>query len=194
MTSMKDSPRAVLLLSHGFAMLMLGCGLLYIRAAMTNRLFELMGCVFALLLIAASLLFIALSDVVSIIEARHLSGLRGLLAMSLVAAAAGACLVFDPGISLRAICACAAAWSLLLGVGKIHLANHWIGPRRWKAFLYALAVLSFCFCAALALTAARAAGDRGPLLAIAVDSLAIGVETLTAGRYALQHRSDTIPA
>lgn len=191
---MKGSTRAALMLSHGFAMLMLGGGLLYIRAAMTNRLFELLGCVFALLLIAASLLFIALSDVVSIIESRHLSGLRGLLAMSLVAAGAGALLVFHPGISLRAICSCAAAYSLLMGLGKIHLARHWIGPARWKAFLYVLAAASFCFSGALALTASRSAGARGPLLAIAVYSLAVGAQTLAAGRYALQHQSDTIAA
>lgn len=194
MASMKASTRAALMVSHGFAMLLLGSGLLYIRAAMTNRLFEMLGCVFALLLIAASMLFIALSDVVSIVEARHLSGLRGLLAMSLVAAGAGALLVFDPGISLRAICACAAAYSFLMGLGKIHLARHWIGPRRWKAFLYGLTGVSFCFSAALALTATRSDGARGPLLAIAIYSLAVGVQTLAAGRYAFQCQSKTMAA
>lgn len=187
MPGMSDSTRAGLMLSHGIAMLALGFGLLYIRAAMTNRFFDLLGCVFALLLMAASLLFIALSDLFCIIEARHLSGLRGLLAMSLVAAGAGAVLVFYPCVTLRGVCACASAYALLLGLGKLHLAHHW--PGAGKPILYGLAGIAFCASAFLALTADRATDDRGTLLALALYSLFVGLQTLAARHYALTRRS-----
>src|SRR5580692_10612786 len=76
-----ENTRAKLMLIHGFAMLALGLALFYIRATMTNFFFYVFGGAFALLLVAASLLFIAGVDWLCAVGLgrRQVARLRGLL-------------------------------------------------------------------------------------------------------------------
>ena len=105
---------------HGFAMLALGMSLFYIRATMTNLLFYVFGGAFALLLVAASLLFIAGVDWLCAAGlGRHqVSRFRGLLFLSTAIAACGVFLILYPGENIRMLCYLLAVYALSLSVGK----------------------------------------------------------------------------
>lgn len=59
MLQLNENTRVKLMRIHGFAMLALGLSLFYIRSTMTNSWFYIVEGAFAMLLVAASLLFIA---------------------------------------------------------------------------------------------------------------------------------------
>ena len=62
MIRLKEATRSWLMIMHGVAMVALGLELFYIREAMTNRFYDVFGFALAMLLVAASLLFIAVLD------------------------------------------------------------------------------------------------------------------------------------
>lgn len=182
---MKESTRAGLIFTHGVVMVALGVGLLYLGAAMSTRLFHLLGCAFALLLVAASLLFIAISDWISIIGsgAGQASHLRGLLIVSLVAAGTSAFLILYPGATIRTVSYLTAVYSLLLSIGKFHLAARWRSPGYGKALLLVLAGMALLFSGLLVAIAVSAEDDRDVLTVIAAYSLFMGFQSVLTAYY-----------
>lgn len=185
MTAMKESTRAGLMLTHGLAMVALGFGLLWIRATMSTWLFQLLGCAFALLLVAGSLLLIAVSDLICVIGARSraMPGLRRLLIASLLAAAAAAFLIFYPGVTIGTVGYITAVYALLLSVAKFHLARHWGNTRQGKAVMYLLAGIALVFAGVMAAVAALSTDDRDVLTLIAAYSFYMGVQILLTRHY-----------
>ena len=91
-----ESARVRLVTANGFIMLALGLALFYIRSSMTELLFYVLGGAFTLLLVAASLLFIAGLDwlCAASLGRRQVSRLRGLLFLSTAVAACTVLMVF----------------------------------------------------------------------------------------------------
>ena len=118
-----------------------GAGLFYIRATMTNLLFYVFGGAFAMLLVAASLLFIAGVDWLCAagLGRRQVSRLRGLLFLSTAVAACGVFLILYPGATIRMLCYVLAVYALSLSLGKFGLARAWIGTKRQQMVMYILA-------------------------------------------------------
>lgn len=176
MIRLKETTRAKLMTWHGLAMLGLGLGLLYIRATMTNFLFYFFGCVFAFLLVAASLLFITVLDWMCVagLGAHQMSRLRGLLAVSTVAAACSGFLLFYPRATIEMLGYIIATYALLLGIGKAYLARFWMGTRREQVVMWALAGIAFAFSGILFGVASH--DERDVLAVIASYSLFIGFQ------------------
>jgi hypothetical protein len=172
--------RGKLMMAHGLAMLTLGFALLYIRATMTNLFFYVFGGAFSLLLVAASLLFIAGIDWICATGlGRHqVSRLRGLLFLSTGVAACSLLIVFYPGATIRMICWILALYALALSVGKLSLARYWRGTQRKQRLMFALAGLSLAFSGTLAAVAFAGADDRAQLAAIAGYALFMGFQML----------------
>ena len=121
MFRLNENTRVKLMIIHGFAMLALGLSLFYVRATMTNLLFYVFGGAFALLLVAASLLFIAGVDWLCAagLGRQQVSRLRGLLFLSTAVAACGVFLILYPGENIRMLCYVLAVYALSLSCGKI---------------------------------------------------------------------------
>src|ERR1700679_3908746 len=102
MIRLTENTRVTLMAIHGWTMLGLGLALFYIRAAMTNLLFYVVGEAFALLLVAASLLFIAGVDWMCAagFGCHRVRRLRGFLFVNTAAAACAVFLVLYPGANL----------------------------------------------------------------------------------------------
>jgi len=163
---------------HGFAMLALGLALFYIRATMTNLLFYVIGGAFALLLVAASLLFIAGVDWICAagLGRRQVSRLRGFLFLSTAAAACSVFLILYPGSTVRMLCYVLAVYALSLSLGKFGLARSWNGTKREQAVMYILAGVALAFSAALVAFAGQ--DDRDSLAVVASYSLFMGFQML----------------
>jgi hypothetical protein len=163
---------------HGFVMLALGLGLFYIRAAMTNLLFYVFGSAFALLLVAASLLFIAGVDWICAIGlgCRQVSRLRGFLFLSTAAAGCSVFLILYPGSTVRLLCYGLAVYALSLSLGKFGLARSWNGTQREQAVMYILAGIAFIFSLCLVGVAGR--DDRECLAVVAGYSVFMGFQML----------------
>jgi hypothetical protein len=163
---------------HGFAMLALGLALFYIRATMTNLLFYVIGGAFALLLVAASLLFIAGVDWIcaASLGRRQVSRLRGFLFLSTAAAACSVFLILYPGSTIRMLCYVLAVYALSLSLGKFGLARSWNGTKREQAVMYILAGVALAFSAALVAFAGQ--DDRESLAVVATYSLFMGFQML----------------
>lgn len=189
MTVGKESARGALMLTHGLAMVVLGFGLLYIRGAMTTWFFHVLGCVFAVLLVAASLLFIAISDWICIIGSGsgQTSNLRGLLIVSLLAAGTSLFLILYPGVTIRTVCYLTAVYSLLLSIGKFHLAVRWRGTGPEKAVVFVLAGIALLFSGLLVAIAVMAEEDRDVLTVIAAYSFYMGLQSLLTTYYLRRH-------
>jgi hypothetical protein len=183
-----ENTRAKLMLIHGFAMLALGLALFYIRATMTNFFFYVFGGAFALLLVAASLLFIAGVDWLCAVGLgrRPVARLRGLLFLSTAVAACSVFLILYPGATIQMLCYLIAIYALALSVGKFGLARSWRGPRREQAVMYILAVVALAFSAALVGFAGQ--DDRTSLAAVASYSLFMGFQMLLT-MYFLQQQA-----
>src|SRR5271168_685667 len=113
MIRLTENTRVRLMVIHGWTMLGLGLALFYIRATMTNLLFYVVGGAFALLLVAASLLFIAGVDWICAVGlgCHQVSRLRGFLIVSTVAAACSVFLILYPGATMQMLC------YILAGIG-----------------------------------------------------------------------------
>jgi hypothetical protein len=188
MIGMKESTRARLMTIHGLAMLGLGLELFYIRATMTNLLFYVLGGALAMLLVAASLLFIAGVDWIcaASLGSQQIVRLRGLLFLSTAAAASSVFLILYPGSSIRMLCYVIAVYALLLSIGKFGLAMAWKGTERGQAIMYILAGIAFAFSASLAAVAGQ--DERDSLAVVASYSLFMGLQMLLS-MYFLQQQA-----
>ena len=178
MIRLTEKTRVRLMTIHGFAMLALGLALFYIRATMTNLLFYVIGGAFALLLVAASLLFIAGVDWICAagLGRRQVSRLRGFLFLSTAAAACSVFLILYPGSTIRMLCYVLAVYALSLSLGKFGLARSWNGTKREQAVMYILAGVALAFSAALVAFAGQ--DDRESLAVVATYSLFMGFQML----------------
>jgi len=167
-------------MAHSVAMLTLGFALFYVRATMSNLFFYVFGGAFSLLLVAASLLFIAALDWICAtgLGVRQVSRLKGLLFVSTAAAVASVFLILFPGASLRIACWVIALYALALGGGKLSLAQSWRSRPREQKILYALAVSALAFGGALIALAIHGADDRAFLAVIAGYAVFMGFQML----------------
>jgi len=145
MAHVKETTRAKLMMLHGFSMSMLGMLLLYVRETMAY--FYAFGCALAMLLIAASLILIAALDWICVVGqgAEQASKLRGVLFISVGAAAGGVVLALYPGATIRMFCYLIAFYALLLSFAKFNLARYWSGPERARIVMYVFAAIALLF-------------------------------------------------
>jgi hypothetical protein len=192
MIRLKEATRAWLMIMHGVAMVALGLELFYIRAAMTNRFYVVFGFALAMLLVAASLLFIAVLDWICAagLGSQQASKLRWLLIVSTVAAASSVFLLLDARSTVRLLCYFLALYSLLLGIGKAFLARYWKGTPGDQVGMYVLAGLSIAFSALLVLVAGQ--DERTALAVVAGYSLFVGLLMLFSTYYLQQQMAKTI--
>jgi len=150
------------MLIHGCAMLALGLALFYLRATMTNLFFYVLGGAFALLLVAASLLFIAGIDWICAagLGCRQVSRLRGFLFLSTAVAAGSVFLILYPGATIQMLCYLIAIYALALSVGKFGLARSWNGTKREQAVMYILAGIALTFSVCLVGVAGNSRLDK----------------------------------
>ena len=178
MLRLTEKTRKRLMLLHGCSMLLLGLALFYIRATMTNLFFYIFGGAIALLLVAASLLFVAGVDWICAagLGRRQLSGLRGLLLVSTGVALCSVFLIFYPGATFQMLCFLLAAYALTMSVGKFELARAWKGSKREQRVMYALAALALAF--GVCLVSVSSSEDRASLFVVAAYSLFMGLQML----------------
>lgn len=178
MIRLTENTRIRLMAIHGWTMLGLGLALFYVRATMTNLLFYVVGGAFALLLVAASLLFIAGVDWICAVGlgCHQVSRLRGFLLVSTVAAACSVFLILYPGATMQMLCYILAVYALSLSAGKVALASSWKGTARELTGMYILAGIGFAFAGALLAVAGR--DERDSLAVVAGYSLFMGVQML----------------
>ena len=188
MIRLTENTRAKLMLIHGCTMLALGLALFYLRATMTNLFFYVFGGAFALLLVAASLLFIAGIDWICAagLGCRQVSRLRVLLFVSTVVAACGVFLVLYPGATIQMLCYLIAVYAVALSVGKFGLARSWNGSRREQAVMYILAGIALIF--SVCLVAVAGQDDRESLAVVAGYSSFMGLQMLLT-MYFLQQQA-----
>jgi hypothetical protein len=143
MAAIKETTRARLMMLHALAMLVLGMLLFYVRDTM--QFFYAFGCALAMLLIAASLIFVAALDWICVLghgpEQAH--RLRGFLLASVGAAMCGVALALYPGATIRMFCYVLAVYTLLLGCGKYQLARNLILPERIQKGMIVVAAVVF---------------------------------------------------
>jgi hypothetical protein len=188
MMRLQENTRAELMMAHGFATLGLGLGLFSIRNAMTNSFFDVIACAFAMLLLTASLLFIATVDWICAIGQGfpQIVKLRGLLLPSTGAAAGAVFLILYPGGTIGRFCYLLAIYSLLLGIGKVQFARSWEGTKRVQAVMYVLAAIAFLFSALLAIAARQA--EREAVAVIGSYSIFFGLQMLLSMYYLEEQR------
>lgn len=192
--TMKDSTRKGLMIVQGVGMLVVGVVLLFLRATMTIGLFTVLGSVLSLLLIAGSLLFVAVTDLLSSIglDARHVPHLRHLLIATAFAAAAGVLIILFGPMTVRPACYLLSAYALILSIGKAHLAKHWSGTRQAQFVIALLAAVALLFSGLLSAVAFLAQDERDVLVTIAAYSLFMGLQMLVTMVYV--HRGEGAPA
>jgi hypothetical protein len=163
---------------HGFTMLAMGLALFYVRATMTNLFFYVIGGAFSLLLVTASLLFIAGVDWICAagLGWQQVRRLRGLLFLSTATAASTVVLILYPRATIQMLCYIIAVYTLLLSLGKLGLARAWSGTRRERGVIYLMAGVSLGFSAALFAVAGR--DDREALAVVGGYSLFMGFQML----------------
>jgi hypothetical protein len=178
MIRLTENTRIRLMAIHGWTMVGLGLALFYIRATMTNLFFDVMGGALALLLVAASLLFIAGVDWICAAGrgCHRVSSLRGVLLVSTAAAACSVFLILYPGATIQMLCYVVAVYALSLSVGKVALARSWKGTAREHTVMYILAGIGFAFAGALLAVAGR--DERESLAVVAGYSLFMGLQML----------------
>jgi hypothetical protein len=178
MIRLTENTRIKLMAIHGWTMVGLGLALFYIRATMTNLFFDVIGGAFALLLVAASLLFIAGVDWICAAGrgCHRVSSLRGFLLVSTAAAACSVFLILYPGATIQMLCYVVAVYALSLSVGKVALARSWKGTAREHTVMYILAGIGFAFAGALLAVAGR--DERDSLAVMAGYSLFMGLQML----------------
>ena len=178
MIRLTENTRARLMLIHGLTMLALGLALFYIRSTMTNLFFYVFGGAFALLLVAASLLFIAGVDWICAagLGRRQVSRLRGFLFFSTAVAVCCVFLIFYPGATMQMLCYVLAVYAISLSVGKFGLAKSWKGTKREQMVMFLLAGVALAF--SVSLVAVAGQDDRDSLAVVAGYSLFMGLQML----------------
>jgi Short repeat of unknown function (DUF308) len=187
MIRLTESTRAKLMLTHGYTMVALGLALFYIRATMTNVFFYVFGGVFALLLVAGSLLFIAAVDWICAagLGCHQVSRLRGFLSLSTAVAVCSVFLILYPGATLEMVCYVIGVYALALSAGKFSLAKAWKGNKREQRIMYLLAVLALVFSVCLVGFSGR--DDRDSLAVLASYSLFMGFQMLLTMNFLDRH-------
>ncbi len=170
-------------------MVAIGLALFYVRATMTNFIFDIFGSIFALMLIAASLLLSAMLDWVCAVGMglHHFVELRRYLFLSIVSAGAGLFFVLYPAASLRPLCYFIAGYALFLGIGKLWLAQHWDCAKPLKIALNILGGIAVCFSGALVAIADKE--DRSAIALLASYSIFIGGQMLLTTSYLYRQRT-----
>jgi hypothetical protein len=178
MIRLTERTREKLMLIHGCSMVLLGLALFYIRATMSNLFFYVFGGAFALLLVAASLLFIAGVDWICAmgLGCRQVSKLRGFLFLSTAVALCSLLLIFFPGATLQMMCYLLAFYALSLSVGKFSFARSWNGSKREQAVMYVLAFVALAF--SVCLVGFSSHDDRASLFLVGSYSLFMGLQML----------------
>jgi hypothetical protein len=178
MIRLTERTREKLMLVHGCSMVLLGLALFYIRATMTNLFFYVLGGAFALLLVAASLLFITGVDWICAmgLGCRQVAKLRGFLFLSTAVAGCSLLLIFFPGANLQMLCYLLAFYALSLSVGKFSFARSWSGSKREQSVMYVLALVALALSACL--VAFSSHDDRTSLSLVASYSLFMGLQML----------------
>lgn len=191
MIRLRETTRARLMATHGFAMIGLGIGLLYIRSSMTNVFYYVFGSAFAMLLFAASMLFIAVLDWLCAIGSspHRPPTLRGLLLLSTIAAALSVFLVCVIGTTIQVICYLTAVYALLLSIGKFHLARFWNGSDPERKLMYLLALTGVLFACLLVVFAGQ--DERRAITVIAAYSLFLGLQMLLSMFYLQRNFTST---
>ncbi len=182
-----EHTRAKLMTIHGLSLLALGVALLYIRASMTNVYFYFFGGAVAILLVAASLLFIAGIDWMCAagLGWGHAKRLKGLIVLSIVTAACGLFLVFYPGGNIRTLSHVVAGYAFFMSLGKFGLARSWSGTIHERTVMYLLALVALAFSVALAAFAGP--DDRRTLMVIAGYCMFMGLQMLLTMSFLQQH-------
>jgi hypothetical protein len=185
MLRLNENTRVKLMTIHGFAMLALGLSLFYIRSTMTHSWFYIFDGAYALLLVAASLLFIAGVDWLCAagLGRRQVSRLRGFLFLSTAVAASGVFLFLYPGTTIRMLCYVLAVYALSLSLGKFGLARALIGTKQ-QMVMYILAGIAVAFSAALVVSAGQ--NERDALAVVAAYSLFTGLQMFLTMYFLLQ--------
>ena len=181
--------RLALLMAHGVEMVGIGLALFYVRATMTNFIYDIFGSIFALMLIAASLLLSAMLDWVCAvgIGIQHFIELRRYLFLSMISAGAGLFFVLYPAASIRLICYFSAAYALFLGIGKLWLAQHWDVGRSLKTALRVLGGIAVCFSGVLVAVGDKE--DRSAIALLALYSIFVGGQMLLTTSYLYRQRT-----
>ena len=187
MIRLTERTREKLMLVHGCSMVLLGLALFYIRSTMTNLFFYVFGSAFALLLVAASLLFITGVDWICAmgLGLHQVSKLRGFLFLSTAVAGCSLLLVFFPGATLQMLCYLLAFYALSLSVGKFSFARSWNGSKREQSVMYVLAFVALVF--SVCLVGFSSADDRTSLSLVGSYSVFMGLQMLLA-MYFLQRQ------
>jgi hypothetical protein len=181
MAWIKETTRAKLMMLHGITMLTLGMLLFYVRD--TILLFHAFGCALAMLLMAGSLVMLAVLDWICVAAqgAHQASKLRGLLFVSAGAAAIGVVLSLWPGATIRMFGYVVAVYALLLGFGKYQLARNWQGSQWVHRLMYVLAFVALLFGVALLVSAGW--DEREVITLIAFYSLFTGAQIILSMFY-----------
>ena len=155
-----------------------GVGALLCSCDDDGSLFYVLGGAFALLLVVASLLFIAGVDWICAVGlgCHRVSRLRGFLLVNTVAAACSVFLILYPGATIQMLCYVLTVYALSLSVGKVALARSWKGTAREHTVMYILAGIGFAFAAALLVVAGR--DERESLAVVAGYSSFMGLQML----------------
>lgn len=180
MAGIKENMRAKLMMLHGLAMLTLGMLLFYARETM--QFFHAFGCALAMLLIAASLILLAVLDWICIIGQgpEQVFRLRGLLMTSVGAAVCGVVLALYPGATIRMFCYVIASYALLLGFGKYQLARS-LNVRDVRFIMFILAAIALLFGVVLLVVAGW--DERTVITVIAFYSLFMGAQMILSMFY-----------
>jgi hypothetical protein len=170
-------------------MFALGLTLLYIRAIMTNIFFDAFGSIFVLLLVATSFLFAAFLDWVCAVGMglHHFRELRRYLLVSIILAAGGFIFLLDPNASIRLLCYFTAAYALLLGIGKLRLAQYWHCGKQKKIVINLLGAIAICFSGML--VGIANADVRRTITVLALYSMFVGAQMLLSGFYLYSQRA-----
>jgi hypothetical protein len=136
------------------------------------------GGAFALLLVAASLLFIAGVDWICVVGPGYsqASKLRGFLFLSTGVALCSLLLIFFPGATIQMLCQLLAVYTLSLSVGKFSLARSRSGDKREQLVMYVLAFAALAFSVCLAGFSSH--DDRTSLFLLGSYSLFMGLQML----------------
>ena len=179
----------MLVAAHGIATICVGAALLYIRATMTNAVFDLFDCMVALILVAASLLFSALLDwaFVGDIGLHRFRELRSYLLLSLICAGGGLFFALYPKASIQMLCYFVAAYALLLGIGKFRLAQSWKSARLEKILIYLLGAIAVSFSGVLVSVSAE--DETVGITVLGIYCIFVGAQMLLSIAYLYRHGS-----
>jgi hypothetical protein len=181
--------RLTLMTVHGIVMVLIGLALFWIRAVMTNVIFDVLGSTFALMLLVASFLFSAVLDWVFEVETElhHIRELRRLLLVSGIAAAGCWFFLIASTPSIRVLCYFTAVYALFLGIGKIRLAQHLDRGTRERIIINVLGCLAICFSGILAAMANKE--ERSAIAVLGGYSLFVGLLMLLSTFYGYQQKA-----